>query len=455
MKIKYQNNYNKNYRLINFYLNDFEKKVDNEKEIFLNFKIEEDIDLIKFIKILRRLIQRVKSHSLERVSFDYEKIKNLKVKNLSEEDKAVLFVETLLVAEYKFDRFVTEKKGRIKEILIFNFNKKEKELFKKGEKIAESINFSRELSNLPGSFLTPDNFIKEIKKEFSNNKNIKIKILKEKEIKKEGLGLLEAVGRGSEEKSRLLILEYMPEGKKIQPAVLVGKGVTFDTGGYNIKVDKHMLGMHMDMSGASVVAGALKLLSNLEIKKNLVVLIPLAENMVSEKALKPGDILKSYDGMTVEVLNTDAEGRLILADAISYSKKFNPKFIIDVATLTGAALVALGQKASALMTNNEVFGKEIISISEKNYERIWMLPAWDEFYEDIKSDKADIANLSKTIYGGSITAAVFLKKFAEKLKIDWAHIDIAPRMESEPGDFLEKGATGEPIKTLTRFIENN
>jgi len=228
--------------------------------------------------------------------------------------------------------------------------------------------------------------------------------------------------------------------------------VTFDTGGINLKPSDSILGMNMDMSGGASVIHALTSAVRLKMKKNIVALIPAVENMASGSSYRPGDILRSMSGKTIEVLNTDAEGRIILADALIYAKKYHPSLVVDVATLTGAALVALGERASALFTQDEKLETLFRHLGEESGDYVWPLPLWDEYDEEIKGTFGDVANLGKTRYGGAITAAIFLKQFVDK-SYPWVHLDIAPRMTTLPDEFLAKGSAGAPVRLLVKLLE--
>jgi leucyl aminopeptidase len=233
--------------------------------------------------------------------------------------------------------------------------------------------------------------------------------------------------------------------------VLVGKGVTFDTGGLNIKPGDAMNEMHMDMSGGAAVLLTVILGAKLGLKKNVVALVPAVENMPSGSSYRPGDILRTMSGKTIEVLNTDAEGRIILADALTYAKKYRPRLVVDVATLAGATMSALGQRASAIYTRDEKLEKLFRELGEESGDYVWPLSLWDEYEEDIKGTFGDVINLGKTKYGGAITGAIFLYQFAKDYP--WVHIDICPRMTSVEGEFLAKGATGVPVRLLAKILE--
>lgn len=456
MKIIYTKENKKGFRQINLYTKDSQKKTDTNSNQFLNFKTPKDLNRRKYISFIRSIVQRAQSHKLEKISFNYGLVKSIKVGGIDDYWKARLFVENLIIAEYKFDRYKSEKSERIKEILVFgDISRNEKIAFAEAQKISSAVNVARDLANTPGGEMTPTLLTNQVKKLFKGSK-VKVKVLEESDTRKLKMNLFLSVGQGSKEKSKFIIAEYNGGKKGEKPIVLVGKGVTFDTGGINLKPSASILGMNMDMSGAAIVASTLKAVVDLGIKKNVVVLIPAVENSVSGEAYRPGDIIKSMSGKTVEVLNTDAEGRLILADALTYSERYNPKVIIDVATLTGASLLAVGQKASVVLGKDTDLNRKLMDYGEQTGDYLWELPFWDEFEKDIDGNFADIMNTGKTRYGGTITAGMFLYQFVKnfKKKTKWAHIDMAPRMESATGDNLNKGATGEPVRMLVEFVKN-
>jgi leucyl aminopeptidase len=271
------------------------------------------------------------------------------------------------------------------------------------------------------------------------------------------MGLLQVVGTGADDAPRFIIIEYWGAGKtnkKAKPIVLVGKGITYDTGGLNVKPSGSMHDMHLDMSGGASVIGAISAIAELGLKKNVIGLIPAAENSVSATSMRAGDIATSLSGQTVEILHTDAEGRLVLADALTYAQKhYEPALMVDIATLTGAALVALGQHASAIMTKNETLQERLVKLGEESGDLVWPLPLWDEYKSSLKSSRADISNIATNFsrWGGAIEGGTFLSHFVEK-NIPWVHIDIAPRMDAITSDKLTKGATGEPVRLLVQLI---
>ena len=301
--------------------------------------------------------------------------------------------------------------------------------------------------------MTPGLLAKEAERLAENIPGLKTTILDETEIKKLKMGGVIGVSQGSIERPKFIIMEYLKDKRKDKPVVLVGKGVTFDTGGLNLKPDKAIYEMHMDMSGGAAAIHTIAAMARLKVKKNIVALIPAVENMPSGSSYRPGDILKTMNGKTIEVLNTDAEGRIILADALEYSKEYDPKLIIDIATLTGAAQVALGQRASAIFSNNPKAEQKLLTSGEEAGDYAWALPLWEEYEADIKGTFADVTNTSngKTSGGGAITAAAFLWQFIKGTP--WVHIDIAPRMTSIPGEYLAKGSAGAPIAMLTNFLK--
>jgi leucyl aminopeptidase len=265
-------------------------------------------------------------------------------------------------------------------------------------------------------------------------------------MEKLGMGSLLSVARGSAEPPKLIVLEYRGAKASEKPVVLVGKGVTFDTGGISIKPAAEMDEMKFDMSGAGSVLGTLNAVAEMKLPVNVVGLMPATENMPGGRATKPGDIVTSMSGQTVEVLNTDAEGRLILCDALTYAERYNPSAVIDIATLTGACVIALGHVVSGLFANDDQLADDLIAAGSTSYDRVWRMPLWDDYQEQLKSNFADFANIGGRP-AGSVTAACFLWRFARKFK--WAHLDIAGTAWRSG---KEKGATARPVPLLTQFL---
>ncbi len=418
------------------------------------------IDVRAFRTLIRTIVVAAKSHEVTHLAIDFTELNTLpKIKDKGESWIASTLAENLLLANYEFRHYKTKAKKTkdLAEVQILNLTTKEaKAGLERGKVVGEYLNKSRDISNLCGSDLTPANFGKEAQA-MAKGLPLSVKVLGEKEILKLKMGALYAVGQGSENETKFIVVEYWGKGKdKKDPTVLIGKGITYDTGGLNVKPSGYMHDMHMDMSGGSVVLATICAAAKLKLKKNIVALIPTAENAISDKAMRAGDIIKTMSGQSVEVLHTDAEGRLILADALTYSAGYKPKTIIDVATLTGASLSALGQHASAIMTKHPELSETLVKLGEESGDLVWPLPLWDEYKQHLKSTRADISNIATNFsrYGGAIEGGTFLSHFAPK-DVPWVHIDMAPRMESIGSDKLAKGATGEPLRLLLSYLEQN
>jgi leucyl aminopeptidase len=276
--------------------------------------------------------------------------------------------------------------------------------------------------------------------------HLKGEVLGQKEMEKLGMGSLLSVARGSHQPAKFVVLQYAGAAKKQKPVVLVGKGITFDTGGISIKPAAEMDEMKFDMCGAASVLGTIKAVAQLHLPINVVGIIPTTENMPGGNASRPGDIVTSMSGQTIEILNTDAEGRLILCDALTYAESFDPDTVIDIATLTGACVIALGHVASGLFSNNENLARELLHAGQYAQDRAWEMPLWDDYQEQLKSNFADMANIGGRP-AGSITAACFLSRFTKKFT--WAHLDIAGTAWKSGKD---KGATGRPVPMLAQFL---
>ena len=316
----------------------------------------------------------------------------------------------------------------------------------RGMAIAHGMDFAKDLGNLPANVCTP-RYLAERAQELSKAyPEIKVTVLERAEIEALGMGSFLSVTSGSEEPPRFIVLEYDQSQRKQKPIVLVGKGSTFDTGGISIKPAADMDQMKFDMCGAAAVLGTLRAIAELNSKLSLVGLVPTCENMPSGRATKPGDIVKSMSGQTVEILNTDAEGRLILADALTYAERYEPQAVVDVATLTGAIVIALGHVASGVFSNSDSLARALLAAGEDAYDRGWQMPLWDDYQEALASNFADFANVGGRA-GGSVTAACFLSRFARKY--DWAHVDIAGVAWKEGKD---KGATGRPVPMLATWL---
>ena len=313
---------------------------------------------------------------------------------------------------------------------------------------AHGMNLAKTLGNLPGNVCTPAYLATQAKALGKANKSIKTTVLEEKDMKKLGMGSLLSVTQGSEQPAKLITLEYHGADKKHRPIVLVGKGITFDSGGISLKPGAEMDEMKYDMCGAASVLGTIQAIAEMGLKLNVVGVIPTCENLPSGRATKPGDIVTSMSGQTIEILNTDAEGRLILCDALTYSKKFNPDTVIDIATLTGACVIALGHVASGMFSNEDKLAKELLAAGEQAHDRVWQLPLWEDYQPLLDSNFADMQNIGGRA-GGTITAACFLARFTREYR--WAHLDIAGTAWKSG---KEKGATGRPVPLLTQYLIN-
>ena len=314
-----------------------------------------------------------------------------------------------------------------------------------GEAIGAGMSLAKDLGNLPGNVCTPS-FLAEQAKKLAREWKLGVEILERKDMEKLGMGSLLSVAQGSRQPPKLIVLNYAGGPKKSKPLVLVGKGITFDTGGISLKPAPEMDEMKFDMCGAASVLGALRACAELKLKLNVIGIIPTSENMPGGAATRPGDVVTSMSGQTIEVLNTDAEGRLILCDALTYAERFEPDAVVDVATLTGACVIALGHVASGLYSNKEALARELLAAGDDAYDRAWHMPLWDDYQEQLKSNFADMANIGGRP-AGSVTAACFLSRYAKKF--DWAHLDIAGTAWKSGKD---KGATGRPVGLLVSFL---
>ena len=419
----------------------------------------------KFILLCRSIIQTAKQNKFKKIAIQFDAMPQLfaymvKKEGMTGESGSQIAAENFEMANFEFNTFKTKPKTgwqQVEEIAIYGKSSKSIEAAtKKGQTIGQEVNACRELSNTPGGSMTPKDLAEAAKKAVKGLK-VTVKTLGRAEIERLGMGLLAGVGAGSTHEPTFTVLTYKGGKPTQKPIVLAGKGITFDSGGLSLKPANSIYEMHMDMSGAASVIHAVALAAKLGVKKNVIALVPAAENMPGNNATRPGDIHKSLSGKTVEVLNTDAEGRLVLADAITYAKRFKPSVVIDVATLTGAALVALGLYASGLLTRDEKLSAQLLELGESSGDYLWPLPLWDEYEAAITGGFADITNIgtgATARYGGATEGGMFLWQFAKELDCPWAHLDIAPRMTSAPGDELAKGAAGAPVRLLFSFIES-
>ena len=380
--------------------------------------------------------------------------------------------EGLILNAYQFDKYKSDQGnvstvgGKDQSLLphVIQFLSSDQSLkdilsheLKKITWMAESVRVTRDWSNEPSNYGTPTYFANEAKK-LARKYGLKCRVLSEADAKREKMGLFLGVGQGSDQEGKIVIVEYAPKKKKgpqkaVKTIALVGKGVTFDSGGISIKPSARMEEMKHDMTGASTVMGAILLASQWQVPHRVMAVMAFTENMPSGHAIQPGNVITGRNGKTVEVINTDAEGRLILADVLDYVQDFKPDAMIDVATLTGAVSVALGKQCCAVLGNDSGLIQSIQRASEQTGERVWELPLFDEYFEDLKSDCADMKNSANDSNGGTIRGAIFLKQFIRK-NTRWAHLDIAAMANhlSSYSYFPKKGASGIYVRTLAQLI---
>jgi leucyl aminopeptidase len=380
---------------------------------------------------------------------------SLTIENRDTAWKVKFLVETAATALYRFDHYKSVKspETQLKEIQILLESKKDiaasTQALKQGIAIADGMAFTKDLGNQPSNICTPTYVAEQAKKFAREYKNIKIKVLEESDMRKLGMGAFLSVTKGTTQPAKMVILEYKGTAKKQAPIALVGKGVTFDTGGISLKPTDGMVGMKYDMCGAATVLGTFKAAAELKLPIHLVGVLALAENMPDGNASKPEDIVTTMSGQTVEILNTDAEGRLVLSDALTYTERYNPAVVIDIATLTGAVVVALGHHATGLLANNDKLAEDLLAAGTESYDRAWRMPLWEEYQEQIRSPFADMANTGGRM-GGTITAACFLSRYAKKFA--WAHLDVAGTAAMMGG--VDRYATGRPVPLLTQYLIN-
>ena len=370
--------------------------------------------------------------------------------------KVAQLVEVASDCVYRFDQMkgkaAKEAKTASKTIgkLVINVAgradiKQAEDGLKQGLALASGIHFAKDLGNLPPNVCTPT-YLADQAKALVKTHGLQVQVLDRAEMEKLGMGSFLGVAQGSVQPPKLIVLQHK-KGKKTQkPVVLVGKGITFDTGGISLKPGGEMDEMKYDMCGAASVLGTFKAIAEMGLALNVVGIIPTCENMPDGNAIRPGDVLTSMSGQTIEVLNTDAEGRLILCDALTYAERFEPEAVVDIATLTGACVIALGHHASGLFSNKESLAKELLQAGEESADRAWQLPLWDDYQPQLDSNFADMANIGGRA-GGSITAACFLSRYTKKY--DWAHLDVAGTAWKSG---KEKGSTGRPVPLLTQFL---
>ena len=445
---------------INLKIVNFIKKNKNTKDNKI-ISLNQDFDQKLIIILLTKINDELDSEKLGAKFFDFVKnneINDIYIKApLFENSKNIYninynsFIHGAELKSYQFNLYKT-KKNKIINFAVDKINISQKT--KKLDSILSGVNFTRDLVSEPGNILHPDEYAKRLIK--LKKFGLKITVYDEKKLKKMGCNALLGVGQGSIRGSYIVTIEWKGNKSNSKPLAFVGKGVCFDTGGYSLKPARFMEDMTYDMAGSAAVVGLMKTLALRKAKINAVGAVGLVENMVSGNAQRPGDIVKSYSGKTIEVLNTDAEGRLVLADALTFTeKKFKPKFMVDLATLTGAIIVSLGSEYAGLFSNDDKLSKQLLEAGEKVDEKLWRMPLHKNFDKLMDSKNADMQNINYVGGAGSTTAAQFLQRFIIN-KTPWAHLDIAGMAFSKYAGALNSGgATGYGVRLLNKFIEDN
>ncbi len=424
-----------------------------ERVLLVGFGKETDFSLRVLRQTTSSTAQYLAKKQLSSFLLAFPQI-SLKKTDLAERVQVV--VEGLLLADYRYDRYLPKDKPGQPAVLtqvgllISDGNlSAAKDAVATAEAITSGVCFARDLVNAPGNLKSPE-YLAMQAVAMAERSGIKVKLLDRRELERQGFGAMLGVAQGSERDPYLIVLEYRGGDENEQPIALVGKGVVFDSGGISLKPGEKMDEMKMDMGGAATVLGTMQAAARLKLPVNLVAVIPAVENMPSGTAIRPGDILTSLSGKTIEVLNTDAEGRLILADALTYVGRYQPRVVIDLATLTGACIVALGNQAAAVLGNHDGLIRKLLKAGERSGERFWQLPLWEEYAELVKSDFADVKNTGGRA-AGTITATVFLQMFADQYT--WAHLDIAGMAWAEQGKAGQpKGGTGFGVRALIEYL---
>jgi len=424
-----------------------------ERILLVGLGKQEEFGDIPYRKALSKAVATLKETAVPEAIFY---LTDLDVKDRDSYWKVRQAVEIIRGSVYQFNQLKSKKENNkaiaLKKVTLDVANKRDisagERAVREGQAIADGMDLAKNMGNLPANICTPSYLAKQAKALEKVGKKIKVTVLDEAAMERVGMGALLAVARGTHEPAKLITIEYAGAKKGDKPVVLVGKGVTFDTGGISIKPAQAMDEMKYDMSGAASVIGTLRACAQLQLPINVVGVIPTTENMPGGSAIKPGDIITSLSGQTIEILNTDAEGRLILCDALTYSERFKPAVVIDIATLTGACVIALGKHPSGLLSNDQPLAQDLLQAGDFSGDRVWQLPLWEEYQDQLKTNFADMANVGGR-EGGTITAACFLWRFTKQYR--WAHLDIAGTAWLG-GD--QKGSTGRPVPLLTQYLIN-
>jgi len=431
-------------------------RTEDKKILVVGLGKLEELRMVDWQMALSHISRKVKEVYAKTVTISLPIEEISKRSYLSPQNLVKGSVEGLELGAYEFTKHKKKEKVSVIDTVTFvvepHYESDVKKGITAGEITSKATIMARDLVNEPSSVTTPT-FLSLIAQSLAHeHPDITCEVMGDKEIKKFGMGGLIGISKGSDEEPKFVILSYKGKGEKT--VVLVGKGVTFDSGGLSLKPDKSMETMKLDMAGAASVLGIFSALPTLKPMVNVIGLLPLCENMPSGSAVKPGDVLTSYNGKTIEIISTDAEGRVILADALSYAEKFHPNVIIDLATLTGACSVALGEEIAGLFANEKALADQLLTAGKKTGERLWELPLAREYEDFLKSPIADIKNVAKTRAGGAITGALFLKPFVPE-NIPWAHIDIGGTAWDEKNSpFCPEGGTGFGVRLILEYLQS-
>jgi len=412
---------------------------------------ERELGDTQYRRIITTMAQSLNdTGSMEAVCY----LPELNVKGRDVRWKVQQAVMTVRDALYRFEQLKSKKESArrpLRKVVLGVPTRRDltagEEAVEIGQAVADGVAAAKELANLPPNLCTPTYLAEQAQELSKKYKSLRVQILDEADMEKLGMGVLLSVAQGSAQPAKLIIMEYRRGKKEEKPVALVGKGVTFDTGGISIKPAQAMDEMKYDMCGAASVFGAVTAVAELNLPMNLIGIVPATENMPGGEATRPGDIYTSMSGQTVEILNTDAEGRLILCDALTYCEQYEPEAVVDIATLTGACIVALGKHASGLMGNHQALINDLLAAGRTVGDPAWQLPMWDEYQQALDSPFADMANVGGGREAGTITAACFLSRFTKKFH--WAHLDIAGTAWLTG---KEKGATGRPVPLLVQYL---
>ena len=423
--------------------------VSAERVLLVGLGTEKEFDLRAFRKAANKAVHELLDGGVKEAALT---LNMLNVPGTGAYERVRHTVECAGDAAYRFEQCKSKPskpKPALQKIILLLSSRDESRAAERGirhgQAVAEGVALAKDLGNLPPNICTPAYLAGEARK-FGKHAKVKVTVLEEAQMKKLGMGALLAVSQGSRQPAKLIIMEYRGGPRDAKPQVLVGKGITFDSGGISIKPSAAMDEMKFDMCGAASVFGTLKAVMHLGLKLNVIGVVPSSENLPDGNAVKPADIVRTMSGQTVEILNTDAEGRLILCDALTFARRFKPAAILDMATLTGACVIALGNVVSGLFGNDAGLVKEIQDAGEKADDRVWQLPLYEDYQEQLKSNFADFANVGGR-EGGAITAACYLSRFTKDMR--WAHLDIAGTAWKSG---TEKGATGRPVPLLVQYL---